>query len=163
MKLPLGPTFSSELQFDLFFLSPPCEAGALSLSAACTTPTLAAGDSQSAKSAAAHFSQLQQDCQPHWLCCHFWVGASKSIGSKWSEPTAITRTERVGLDGCEGPGSALNTAGSRQGRTKCSCSTLLAWQLPFEGGLGFLIGGNFQEHLQQYLDLFHLHPTTGWP
>lgn len=28
---------------------------------------------------------------------------------------------------------------------------------------GALIGGNFQDHLQQYLCLFPLHASAGWP
>lgn len=46
-------------------------------------------------------------------------------------------------------------------RTKCSSSSS-AWQFPFKVGSRSLIDGNFQDHLQQSLDVFHLHSLVGF-
>ena len=83
--------------------------GALSPSAACTTPTLAADDSQSAKRAAARFLPITARLSAS-LAMSSFLGGSAEEGprQKWREPAAQYYNWKGWTDDPEGPGFGLH-------------------------------------------------------
>lgn len=57
-------------------------------------------------------------------------------------------------------------SGFQAGESSAAATLHYFGNFPSKGEAGSqsasLTGGNFQDHLQHYLDLFYLHPLTGW-